>query len=121
MDESQNGQPKKKRVSKSTEEILEKEKKEVAELKAKYQKKEAQYNQRLRKERNGQLVALGVLAEMIYKAGGQGAEMLKEAAQANLKDRNLARVLAAFSRIEKEARPAPEPDGQADPQGDAQD
>lgn len=113
MDNSQNGQPQKKRASKSTEEILEKEKKEVAELKARLQKKEARLNQRLRKERNGQLVALGVLAEIIYKAGGQGAKLLKESAQASLKDRNLERVGAAFARLDKEVKP----DGQA-AQGD---
>lgn len=120
MDDFQNKQTPenpKKRISKSPEEIRAKEKKELDELKAKLQKKEALYNQRLRKERNGQLVALGVLAEIIYKAGGQGAKVLKEAAQANLKDRNLERVLAAFSRLDGAAKP----DGQAAPQGDVQD
>lgn len=107
MDESQNKQPQenqKKAAKKSAESYLEKQKKELSELRSKLQKKEALYNKMLRKERDGQLVALGVLAEMIYKAGGQGAKVLKEAAQANLKDRNLERVTAAFARLDGEAR-----------------
>ena len=118
MDESQDKQPQenqKKTARKSAESSIEKQKKELAELRSKLQKKEALYHKRLRKERDGQLIALGVLAEMIYKAGGQGAKVLKEAAQANLKDRNLERVTAAFARLDGEARP----DSQAAPQDEA--
>jgi len=121
MDESQKNQPQEKpqnRVKKSLDEILAKEKKELDELKNKIQKKESRYNQRLRKERNGQLIALGVLVEMLYKVADSAArsKWLKQAGTV-LKDRNLERVVAAFTRLDKEAPPS----GQASPQPDGQD
>ena len=43
--------------------------KKIAQLKAQLQKEEARLNQDKRKERNGQLIALGVLVEEMYKSG----------------------------------------------------
>lgn len=71
--------------------------KEIAQLKAKLQKKEAQLNSSARKERNGKLIAFGILVEEILKSGDtQTISLLKEKATQHLKDRNLDRVMKRF-------------------------
>jgi len=72
----------------------------IAQLKARLQKEEARLNQDKRKERNGQLIALGVLVEEMYKAEDESSRIKwTDGAKKHLKDRNLERVLAAFSRL----------------------
>lgn len=82
----------------------EKRKQRIAQLKAKLQKEEARLNQDKRKERNGQLIAFGVLIEEIFKSGNsQLVRMLEDAAKTRLKDRNLNRALAGFGRLRGES------------------
>lgn len=82
----------------------EKRKQRIAQLKAKLQKEEARLNQDKRKERNGQLIAFGVLVEEIFKSGNsQLVTMLEDAAKTRLKDRNLNRALAGFERLKSES------------------
>jgi hypothetical protein len=72
----------------------------IAQLKAKLQKEEARLSQDKRKERNGQLVAFGVLVEELFKAGDEAArQKWIDGAKKHLKDRNLERVLAGFQRL----------------------
>jgi hypothetical protein len=75
----------------------------INQLKAKLQKEQARINAVARKERNGQLIALGVLGEELYKAASRD-ERLKMATEAGklLSGRNLDRVLGAFKRLEEE-------------------
>lgn len=82
----------------------EKRKQRIAQLKAKLQKEEARLNQEKRKERNGQLIAFGVLIEEIFKSrNSQLVTMLEEAAKTRLKDRNLNRAIAGFERLRSES------------------
>lgn len=72
----------------------------IAQLKARLQKEEARLNQDKRKERNGQLVACGVLVEEMFKAGDEIArQKWIDGAKKHLKDRNLDRALACFERL----------------------
>lgn len=72
----------------------------IAQLKAKLQKEEARFNQEKRKERNGQLVAFGVLVEELFKTGDEASrQKWIDGAKKHLKDRNLDRVLAGFERL----------------------
>lgn len=75
----------------------------IAQLKARLQKEQARLNSVARKERNGQLIALGVLGEIIYKKASR-EERIKMATDAGnfLTGRNLDRVLGAFRRLEDE-------------------
>jgi hypothetical protein len=58
------------------------------------------FNQSQRKERNGQLIALGVLVEEMFKSGDDTArQKWTDGAKKYLKDRNLSRAMAAFSRL----------------------
>ena len=77
----------------------------ISQLKARLQKEQAQLNAVARKERNGQLIALGVLGEMLYKDASRD-ERLKMATHAGkrLSGRNLDRVLGAFKRLEEEEK-----------------
>lgn len=78
----------------------EKRKLKIAQLKAQLQKEEAKLNQSQRKERNGQLIALGVLVEEMFKSGDETArQKWTDGAKKHLKDRNLSRALAAFFRL----------------------
>lgn len=117
MNEYQNGRPQEKTVTKPVETFQKKQEKKVAQLKAKLQKEEAKLSQSRRKERDGQLVAMGVLVETLYKAADDAArtKWCKQAESA-LKDRNLERVLAAFSRLDSDARPGPSSEAQPDSQ-----
>lgn len=88
---------------KTSETTDEKRFKRIAKLKAKIQKEEALLNHSRRKKRDGQLVALGVLVEDIYKSSdAAGRNQWREKAKERLKERNLDRVLAAFSRLDGE-------------------
>lgn len=72
--------------------------KEIAQLKARLQKKEAQLNTSKRKERNGILIAFGILVEEILKSDDtQAISLLKEKASLHLKDRNLDRATQGFN------------------------
>lgn len=74
--------------------------KKIAQLKAQLQKEEARLNQDKRKERNGQLIALGVLVEEMYKSGDETArQKWIDGVKKHLKDRNLTRALAGFERL----------------------
>lgn len=83
----------------------ERRKQRIAQLKARLQKEEARLNQGERKKRNGQLVALGVLVEQMFKVGDNAArQKWEDAAKKHLEGRNLERVLAAFKRLETESK-----------------
>lgn len=78
----------------------ERRKQKIAQLKAKLQKEEARLNQSQRKERNGQLIAFGVLFEQYYRDSDPvQREAFKALAEKYLKDRNLTRALAGFERL----------------------
>lgn len=80
----------------------ERRKQKIAQLKARLQKEESRLNQSQRKERNGQLIALGVLVEEVFKAGDEaGRQKLIESAKKHLKDRNLTRAFAGFERLKR--------------------
>lgn len=77
----------------------------IARLKAQLQKEEYRLKEDSRKERNGQLVALGVLVEQMFKVGDNASrQKWEEGAKKHLEGRNLERVLAAFERLEKESK-----------------
>jgi hypothetical protein len=75
----------------------------INQLKAKIQKEQAKLNSAARKERNGQLIALGVLVEVMYQNASR-EERIRWATDAGklLSGRNLDRVLGAFKRLEDE-------------------
>lgn len=73
----------------------------IAPLKAKLQKEQARLQTSLRKERNGQLIVWGVLVEELYKEASPTEQAKwKEKARQKLKDRNLARAMAGFDRLD---------------------
>lgn len=77
--------------------------KKIASLKARLQKEEALFNHSRRKERNGQLVVLGVLVEELYKSSDEAERgKWREKAKECLRERNLDRALAAFFRLDGE-------------------
>lgn len=72
----------------------------IAQLKARLQKEEARLADSERKKRTGQLVALGIMVEEIFKSTDDaGKQRLIESAKKHLKDRNLQRSLEGFSRL----------------------
>lgn len=72
--------------------------KEIAQLKAKLQKKEAQLNSSERKERNSKLIAFGILVEAILKSDDtQTINILKKKVSVHLKDRNRERAMQGFN------------------------
>ena len=75
----------------------------INQLKAKLQKEQAKLTTIARKERNGQLIALGIFGELVYKEASRD-ERIKMATNAGklLSGRNLDRVLGAFKRLEEE-------------------
>lgn len=81
--------------------IEEKRLQKIAQLKARLQKEEAMLKKSQRKERDGQLVVFGVLVEELYKTATKD-ERMRWAEKANqlLTDRNLARALAGFERLD---------------------
>mgnify|MGYP003622821946 CR=1 FL=1 len=79
--------------------------KRIEQLQARISKEKARLNDAVRKERTGQLVAAGVLMELIYKsATDEGKQRIKEQATKHLKDeRNLKRVKAMFTRLDEDS------------------
>ena len=79
--------------------------KHIEQLQARISKEKARLNDAVRKERTGQLVAAGVLMELIYKsATDEGKQRIKEQATKHLKDeRNLKRVKAMFTRLDEDS------------------
>lgn len=78
----------------------EKRRKKIAQLRAQLQKEEARLSKDKRKDRNGQLIALGVLVEEIFKTGDEAErQKLIESAKKHLKDRNLMRAFSGFERL----------------------
>ena len=86
--------------TKLPESTAEKRTQRIAQLRAKLQKEEALLNKSRREERNGQLVALGVLVEEMYKSGDESTrQKWEDNAKKHLVDRNLKRVFDAFERL----------------------
>ena len=83
---------------------------QVEKLEAELKEKKAQISREKRKERGGQLVALGIMVEVAFKGlTPEGKAKLRAWAEP-LDARNKQRVLAAFERLgleEKTPEPAP--------------
>jgi hypothetical protein len=78
----------------------ERRKQKIAQLKAQLQKEESRLNKDKRKERDGQLIAFGVLVEEMFKtAEPENRQKWLDGAKKHLKDRNLTRALAGFERL----------------------
>jgi hypothetical protein len=78
----------------------ERRKQKIAQLKAKLHKEEARLNKDKRKERDGQLIAFGVLVEESFKKEDEAwRKKFIDLAKQHLKDRNLTRALAGFDRL----------------------
>ena len=78
----------------------ERRKQKIAQLKAQLQKEESRLNKDKRKERDGQLIAFGVLVEEMFKtAEPENRQKRLDGAKKHLKDRNLTRALAGFERL----------------------
>lgn len=77
--------------------------KRIEQLQARIAKEKARLNDAARKERTGQLVAAGVLMELIYKSADfDGRKRISEKAETHLTDeRNLNRVKAMFLRLDE--------------------
>ncbi len=74
--------------------------KQVEKLEAELKEKKAQISREKRKERGGQLVALGIMVELAFKGlTPEGRAKLRGWAEP-LDTRNKQRVLAAFERLE---------------------
>lgn len=72
----------------------------IAQLKAQLQKEQSRQNTEIRKERNGQLIALGVYMEEAFKKGNEDKrKKIIEDVENNLTGRNLERALKAFKRL----------------------
>ena len=81
--------------------------KQVEKLEAELKEKKAQISRQKRKERGGQLIALGIMVEVAFKGlTPEGKAKLRTWAEP-LDARNKQRVLAAFERLEPEKQ-APE-------------
>lgn len=80
---------------------------QVEKLEAELKEKKAQISREKRKERGGQLVALGIMVEFVFKGlTPEGNAKLRGWAEP-LDDRNKRRVLAAFERLDSKTE-APE-------------
>lgn len=79
----------------------EKRQQKIAQLKAQLQREEALLRKNQRKERDGQLIVMGVLVEELFKEASEieRARWIEKAKQ-KFKDRNLTRALAFFERLE---------------------
>lgn len=72
----------------------------IAKLEAELKNARASKTKEGRKERNSQLISLGIFFERIYRGlDADGKAKMRETAE-NLDARNKGRVLAAFDRIE---------------------
>lgn len=82
--------------------IEQKRKEKISQLKAKLQKEEALLRHSFRKERNGHLIAFGILVEELFKSSNEAEhEQWVKKAEQHLSDRNLTRALAGFERLKK--------------------
>ena len=71
--------------------------------KEKLAQKAAALNKEARKERDGQLIAWGIMVEAQYRNGSsEQRERVVTTAHELLKDRNLNRALAGFARLDDE-------------------
>ena len=87
--------------------------KQVEKLEAELKEKKAQISREKRKERGGQLVALGIMVEVAFKGlTPEGKAKLRGWAEP-LDARNKQRVLAAFERLDAETK-VPEPAREAE-------
>lgn len=83
----------------------EKREKRIEQLKAQVQKETAKLVADRRKERNGQLIAFGLLVEAIYKEGDEDTKKkIADAASRLLDDRNAVRALAGLRRLAEEKK-----------------
>ncbi|OXS27894.1 MAG: hypothetical protein BCS36_11245 [Desulfovibrio sp. MES5] len=72
--------------------------------KEKLAQKEAALNKEARKERDGQLIAWGIMVEARYRnAAPELRERIISTAHKFLRDRNLSRALTGFARLDAEA------------------
>lgn len=74
--------------------------KQVEELETKLKEKKAQISREKRKERGGQLVALGIMVEVAFKQLPPAQKPMLRSWAEPLDARNKQRVLAAFERLE---------------------
>ena len=81
--------------------------KQVERLEAELKEKKAQISREKRKERGGQLVALGIMVETAFKTAAPGQKTMLRGWAEKLDARNKQRVLAAFERLNAEEK-APE-------------
>jgi hypothetical protein len=78
--------------------------KQVEKLEAELKEKKAQISRQKRKERGGQLIALGIMVELAFKGlTPEGKAKLRGWAEP-LDTRNKQRVLAAFERLSAETK-----------------
>ena len=78
--------------------------KQVEKLEADLKEKKAQISRNKRKERGGQLVALGIMVEQKFKRLGPEEKARLQSWVEHLDPRNKQRVLAAFARLSAEAK-----------------
>jgi len=81
--------------------------KQVQKLEAELKEKKAQISREKRKERGGQLVALGIMIESAFRRMGPAEKSRVQGWAEQLDPRNKLRALAAFERLSSETK-APE-------------
>ena len=81
--------------------------KKIEKLEAELKEKKAQISREKRKERGGQLVALGIMVEVAFKRLPPAQKTMLRSWAEPLDARNKQRVLAAFERLEPKQQ-APE-------------
>lgn len=86
--------------------------KQVEKLEAELKEKKAQIAREKRKERGGQLVALGIMVEQKFRRLGPEEKARLQGWAEQLDPRNKQRVLAAFERLAAESK-EPEAAGEA--------
>ena len=79
--------------------------KQVEKLEAELKEKKAQMAREKRKERGGQLVALGIMVESVFRLLPPTEKARLHAWAEQLDPRNRQRVLAAFARLLSEEKP----------------
>ena len=79
--------------------------KQVEKLAAELKEKKAKMANEKRKERGGQLVALGIMIELVFRRMGPAEKARVQGWAEQLDPRNKQRALAAFARLMSEAKP----------------
>ena len=79
--------------------------KQVEKLEAELKEKKAHIARAKRKERGGQLVALGIMFESAFRRMGPAEKNRVQGWAEQLDPRNKLRVLSAFERLSSEAKP----------------